>query len=58
METIWFILVALMLTAYVVLDGFDLGVGIVATAGGEERTSSGGWCCAPSDRSGTATRSG
>src|SRR5436305_7194898 len=28
METIWFILVALMLTAYVVLDGFDLGVGI------------------------------
>jgi len=30
METIWFILVALMLTAYVVLDGFDLGVGIVA----------------------------
>ncbi|HTG35759.1 MAG TPA: cytochrome d ubiquinol oxidase subunit II [Thermoanaerobaculia bacterium] len=30
METIWFILVALMLTAYTVLDGFDLGVGIVA----------------------------
>jgi cytochrome d ubiquinol oxidase subunit II len=30
METLWFILVALMLTAYVVLDGFDLGVGIVA----------------------------
>src|SRR5436305_11943790 len=29
METIWFILVALMLTAYVVLDGFDLGVGIL-----------------------------
>src|SRR5436305_15186441 len=30
METIWFILVALMLTAYVVLDGFDLGVGILS----------------------------
>ena len=30
METLWFILVALMLTAYVELDGFDLGVGIVA----------------------------
>ncbi len=30
METLWFILVALMLAAYVVLDGFDLGVGIVA----------------------------
>jgi cytochrome d ubiquinol oxidase subunit II len=26
-ETIWFVLVALMLTAYVVLDGFDLGAG-------------------------------
>jgi cytochrome bd ubiquinol oxidase subunit II len=30
METVWFILVALMLTAYVVLDGFDLGVGIIS----------------------------
>jgi cytochrome bd ubiquinol oxidase subunit II len=29
MGTLWFWLVALMLTAYVVLDGFDLGVGIV-----------------------------
>jgi len=27
MQTLWFILVALMLTAYVVLDGFDLGAG-------------------------------
>jgi cytochrome d ubiquinol oxidase subunit II len=30
METLWFVLVALMLVAYVVLDGFDLGVGILA----------------------------
>jgi cytochrome d ubiquinol oxidase subunit II len=29
METLWFCLVALMITAYVVLDGFDLGAGIV-----------------------------
>lgn len=29
METLWFMLVALMLTAYVVLDGFDLGTGII-----------------------------
>jgi cytochrome d ubiquinol oxidase subunit II len=29
METIWFILVAFMITAYVVLDGFDLGAGIL-----------------------------
>src|SRR4051812_38026876 len=30
METVWFVLVALMLTAFAVLDGFDLGVGAVA----------------------------
>ncbi|MFB3915696.1 MAG: cytochrome d ubiquinol oxidase subunit II [Terriglobales bacterium] len=29
MEILWFAIVALMLTAYVVLDGFDLGVGII-----------------------------
>jgi len=29
METVWFILVAIMLAAYVVLDGFDIGTGIV-----------------------------
>ncbi len=29
METLWFVLVALMLTAYVVLDGFDLGAGAI-----------------------------
>src|SRR5215831_11297501 len=29
MQTIWFVLVAFMLTAYVVLDGFDIGAGIL-----------------------------
>ena len=29
METLWFCLVAVMVAAYVVLDGFDLGVGII-----------------------------
>jgi cytochrome d ubiquinol oxidase subunit II len=29
METLWFCLVALMIAAYVVLDGFDIGTGIV-----------------------------
>jgi cytochrome d ubiquinol oxidase subunit II len=29
METLWFIIVAVMLTAYVILDGFDLGAGII-----------------------------
>lgn len=40
MATVWFVLVAFMLTAYVVLDGFDLGVGIVhlfVARGEEER---------------------
>ena len=41
METLWFILVALMLTAYVVLDGFDLGAGVISlfvAKGHEERS--------------------
>src|ERR1051325_8007415 len=29
METMWFVLVAFMLTAYVILDGFDLGAGAI-----------------------------
>lgn len=29
METLWFLLVALMITLYVILDGFDLGAGII-----------------------------
>src|ERR1700738_2477352 len=29
MQTLWFILVAFMLTMYVLLDGFDLGAGII-----------------------------
>ena len=29
MQTLWFILVALMLTVYVLLDGFDLGAGVI-----------------------------
>ena len=29
METLWFVLVAFMLTMYVLLDGFDLGAGTI-----------------------------
>ncbi|MEP6539497.1 MAG: cytochrome d ubiquinol oxidase subunit II, partial [Bryobacteraceae bacterium] len=29
METLWFCLVAVMLAAYVVFDGFDIGAGII-----------------------------
>ena len=42
MTTIWFMLVALMLAVYVVLDGFDLGVGVlhlfIARNDGERRS--------------------
>ncbi len=42
MEPLWFVLVALMITAYVVLDGFDLGAGalypLLARTEGERRT--------------------
>src|SRR5215467_9422186 len=30
METLWFILIAVMLAAYVILDGFDLGAGAIS----------------------------
>jgi cytochrome d ubiquinol oxidase subunit II len=42
METLWFVIVAMMLAAYVVLDGFDLGAGAIYLAAGrsnEERRS-------------------
>jgi cytochrome d ubiquinol oxidase subunit II len=29
METLWFVIVAFMLAAYVILDGFDLGAGVI-----------------------------
>ena len=29
METLWFFLVAVMIEIYVILDGFDLGAGII-----------------------------
>jgi len=35
METLWFMLVALMVTAYAVLDGFDLGAGAIYLSAGK-----------------------
>jgi len=32
METVWFMIVAVMVAAYVVLDGFDLGAGVIYVA--------------------------
>lgn len=38
MPTLWFILVAFMLTVYVLLDGFDLGAGIIHLAAARNNT--------------------
>src|SRR6476646_8860166 len=38
MPTLWFVLVALMLAVYVVLDGFDIGAGIVYLLVGRTRS--------------------
>jgi len=35
METLWFMIVAVMVAAYVVLDGFDLGAGIIYLGAGK-----------------------
>src|SRR5215467_3420538 len=35
METVWFLIVAAMVTAYVVLDGFDLGAGVIYIGAGK-----------------------
>jgi cytochrome bd ubiquinol oxidase subunit II len=35
METLWFMIVAAMITAYVVLDGFDLGAGVIYLGAGK-----------------------
>ena len=35
METLWFLIVAAMVTAYVVLDGFDLGAGVIYLGAGK-----------------------
>ncbi|MEX1138194.1 MAG: cytochrome d ubiquinol oxidase subunit II [Bacteroidota bacterium] len=37
METIWFIIVAFMLTMYVILDGFDIGTGIIYFLAGKNQ---------------------
>jgi cytochrome d ubiquinol oxidase subunit II len=38
METFWFVIIALMLSVYVILDGFDLGAGIVHHLAGREES--------------------
>jgi cytochrome bd ubiquinol oxidase subunit II len=35
METLWFVIVAAMVTTYVVLDGFDLGAGVIHLGAGK-----------------------
>src|SRR5947208_5794339 len=37
MPTVWFIIVSVMIAAYVVLDGFDLGAGVIYLMAGRTR---------------------
>ena len=57
METIWFIAIAALWIGYLLLEGFDLGVGMhmLVSARGEGQRRS---CSTPSARSGTATKCG
>ena len=57
METLWFMIVAVMVAAYVVLDGFDLGAGVIYLAAARNPVNAAP-LCAPSAPCGTAMRSG
>ena len=57
MITFWVALLAISMLIYVLLDGFDLGVGILFAAA-EQRSRGGERCWARSRHSGTATRPG
>ena len=57
MEAVWFAIVTLMLAVYVVLDGYDFGVGL-STAWSPGPTLSDAPSSPPSARSGTGTRCG
>ena len=58
MPTVWFIIVAVMIAAYVVLDGFDLGAGIHLSLSRRRTATNAARCCARSVRYGTAMKSG
>ena len=55
---IWFVLFVVIIAGYLILDGFDMGVGILLAARWHGPTPSGGRSSTASARSGTATRSG
>ena len=57
LNDVWFALFILIIAGYLILDGFDMGVGILILPR-PAPTSSGGRSSTASDRSGTGTRSG
>ena len=57
LNDVWFALFILIIAGYLILDGFDMGVGILLLPW-HGPTSSGGPSSTASARSGTATRSG
>ena len=58
METLWFCLVAVMIAVYVVLDGFDLGAGIIYLVRRAHRQRTASRAANPSVPFGMATKSG
>ena len=56
-SSIWFVLFVVIIAGYLILDGFDMGVGILHVPS-PRTTTSGARCSTASARSGTATRSG
>jgi hypothetical protein len=58
METLWFCLVAIMIAMYVILDGFDLGVGATHFCTARSEAERRQVIRSDRARSGTATKSG
>ena len=56
LNTLWFILIAVLFTGYFVLEGFDFGVGILLPFLGTSDTCR--VCSTPSARTGPGMRSG
>ena len=57
LDVVWFVIVAVFWTGFFVLEGFDFGVGMLHKAVGRTMPSD-ELRSTPSDRCGTATRSG
>ena len=58
LPTLWFVAIAALWIGYLLLEGFDLGVGMHMLVRARDENASAASCSTPSARSGTATRCG